>query len=118
MHASVISALLQRKYPHEPGILPQIGLLWLLGFTAGVSRVTFPGGDRTLDVTFLGRKLNVPVTLIVLILLFVGVAIWLFKSRLLMLDPVYDIAALIFGYYLAGPLMNRWPLFARKKAPR
>ena len=118
VHASVISALLQRKYPHEPGILPQIGLLWLLGFTAGVSRVTFPGGDRTLDVTFLGRKLNVPVTLIVLILLFVGVAIWLFKSRLLMLDPVYDIAALIFGYYLAGPLMNRWPLFGRKKAAK
>ena len=118
VHASVISALLQRTYPHEPGILPQIGLLWLLGMTAGVSRVTFPGGDRTLDVTFLGRKLNVPVTLIVLILLFIGIAIWLFKSRLLMLDPVYDVAALIVGYYLAGPLMSRWPLFARKKAAR
>jgi CHASE2 domain-containing sensor protein len=118
VHASVISALLQREYPHEPGILPQIGLLWLLGFTAGVSRVAFPGGDRTLDVTFLGRKLNVPVTLIVLILVFVGLAIWLFKSWLLMLDPVYDIAALILGYYLAGALMRRWPLFSRKKAAR
>jgi CHASE2 domain-containing sensor protein len=117
INAAVISALLRRLYPRELSLPAQFILLWLLALAAGVARAFIPSGDRAVNVPFLGREMNVPITLIAAVLVFVAVAVRLFSSQVL-LDPVYNVAAIIAGYYVSGPLLAKWPVVAGVRSPR
>ncbi|HEX4998352.1 MAG TPA: CHASE2 domain-containing protein [Terriglobia bacterium] len=102
IHAGIINALLSGKYPHHAGIAAQAALLFLLGLSAGVGGAMIPAGARPVPVPFMGKEVQLPLTLIVMIGVYVAAAVELFATAQLILDPVYNVASLIAGYYLSG----------------
>ena len=116
VHAAAISALVQGLHPRELGIPSQITLLFGLSVAAGLCRVLVPAGRQVVTVPFLSFKLNVPITLVALILVFVAIAARLFAANLIMVDPLYDVMALMAGYWLAGVLQAHAPIFPVKEA--
>jgi CHASE2 domain-containing sensor protein len=102
IHASVVSMLLQAAVPRELGLVAHVGLLFALGLVTGGCRLAFPRGDRPLKIKIWGSQLNVPITLIALVAAYVAVAVRLFTNELVVLDPIYDTAAIVGSYYVTG----------------
>jgi hypothetical protein len=110
VHATAIGALISGRLPSELSPVGQFVVFMVLCLTGAATRLLFPTSQKTVNVPVLNFKIELPIVLVGVIVLFVAAAVLTFTSMLILLDPVYSVLALLAGYYATGVLVSKWPL--------
>jgi hypothetical protein len=101
VNASFVNQIIMGVYPHHLGALGEF--VFLLGscLIASFARRALSAAKLKVPLPHLGDR-EIPLGLMIMVLLYVLIAVILYEYRYLILQPSYDILALVVGYFVCG----------------